>query len=124
MKRVLVVDNEPLLIGLLVGALEFVGFELVVCESGEEAVFHIGEVDAIITDFLMGLGMNGAGLAREAKHRNPGIPVLIITGTVDQVPRDHLADMIIEKPDILLPVFRWLSKIFPEEEIMFPWKPK
>ena len=40
----------------------------------------LGDVDLLFTDVLMPGGMDGLALAREARRRRPGLPVLLTTG--------------------------------------------
>lgn len=111
MKKVLIVDDSLGLRELLGLSLGDFGFKVIICESGGDAVPHIGEVDALITDFNMP-GMNGVELTRIAKLQKPNLPVLIMTaGKLDNIPKDHLADKVIEKPIQDKELKSWLETI-------------
>ena len=98
MKTVLVVDDQLGTRKIVKGILKDAGYEkIIVCESGEEALSHLGEADILITDYLMG-GVNGVELAIKAKRQNPKMLVIIMTGTSRLLPSNHHADSVLEKP--------------------------
>jgi len=97
-KTVLIVDNENGIRDLLGMSLAGAGYNPVLCEDGKHAILYISNADLIITDFSMPGGMNGAELTKIAKREKPGMPVIIMTGTPLEIPSDHLADQVIEKP--------------------------
>lgn len=110
MKTVLIVDDTRTMREFLKELIESLGFRTIVCDDGEEAVPHICEADVIITDFLMPK-MNGAELARIAKSQRPEMPVLMVTGTLlNEIPKDHQADKVIEKPFQNEELMLWLSR--------------
>jgi CheY-like chemotaxis protein len=85
LKRVLIVDDEPLILLVVAGFLqEHVG-ECVEAESGAEALncFQPGAFDLVITDRTMP-GMDGLELTREIKQRHPTQKVLLISGVQAQ----------------------------------------
>lgn len=92
------------------------GFEVVVAGNAPQGlkVFHsdAGEIDAVIADYDMP-GMNGAELAAELKRRNPGLPVIMVSGCqavleeaphfVDaSMPKGAPIDTIVEQVELLL----------------------
>lgn len=97
-KTILVADNERGIRHLLKDFLTFYGYDPITCEDGEHAVSHISSADILITDFNMPPGMNGAELAKIAKRQKPDMPVIIMTGDPRNIPADHLADQVVEKP--------------------------
>jgi two-component system chemotaxis response regulator CheY len=85
LERVLIVDDEPLILLVVAGFLaEHVG-ECVEAESGAEALnrFQPGAFDLVITDRTMP-GMDGLALTREIKQRHPTQKVLLISGVQAQ----------------------------------------
>jgi|SRR3989344_2188107 len=96
-KTILVVDDVASIRNLLEDFLIFTGYRPVIYEDGKQAVSHISSADMLITDFNMP-GMNGAELTKIAKRQKPGIPVIIMTGKPEDIPTDHLADAVVEKP--------------------------
>ena len=87
-KRILLVDDEPLLIKGLKFTLEKDGYETLTAFDGEEAleVFNNNQVDLVLLDVLMP-EMDGWEVlaARNADTRIRNIPILMISG---QDPRD------------------------------------
>ena len=107
-KRVLIVDDAVEIGKIISDILEGFDYKPVVCESAEEAIPHIREVDFLVTDFNMP-GMNGAELARIAKLQKPSIRVAIMSGNVDDIPNYHRADKIIPKPFSTEKILRFLE---------------
>ena len=96
-KTILVVDDEDGIRDLLGMSLAGTGYNPILCEDGKHAIPHIDSADILITDFSMP-GMNGVELAKIAKQQNPGMPVIIMTGTPGDIPANHPANEVIEKP--------------------------
>jgi DNA-binding response OmpR family regulator len=86
MKRVLVVDGEPVAAGALCDLLWMDGYSAVgLCESHEAVERLRNEVfDAIITDVELP-GGNGLEVVRTARESQPGMPVLVVTGLVSSL---------------------------------------
>lgn len=83
MKRILVVEGEPVAMGALCDLLAMDGYSVVgSCES-EEALQHLREepFDAIITDVELP-GGHGLDVVRTARQARPEAPVLVVTGQV------------------------------------------
>ena len=85
LRRILVVDDEPLILLIVAGFLQDLIAECVEAESGEEALRHFqpGAFDLVITDKTMP-GMDGLDLTREIKKRHPSQRVLMISGMQSQ----------------------------------------
>lgn len=86
MKRILVVDGEPVAMGALCDLLVMDGYATVgLCET-EEAVRRLrSEVfDAVITDVELP-GGHGLDVIRTARETRPGAPVLVVTGHVNSL---------------------------------------
>ncbi len=81
-RKVLVVDDEPLVRMGTADMLEEMGHEVVEASNGVEALCLLDEhpdIDAVVTDFTMPQ-LNGAQLARLVRERQDAVPVLLITG--------------------------------------------
>ena len=78
--RILLVDDDPSLMRLLVLRLEAEGFEVVTAASGTEALQRLRgrPVELMISDLRME-GMDGIELFEHVQHYYPGLPVIIIT---------------------------------------------
>jgi CheY-like chemotaxis protein len=57
-------------------------------------------IDLLLADFAMP-GMNGAELIRRAREARPGLPVLLVTGYVDDAHLGSLDVEILRKPILL-----------------------
>ncbi len=81
MKAILFVDDHEVLARLSCEILETQGYRAVCAYSAGEALekFEQQSFDILVTDFRMD-GMNGLELAHKIHTRNPGIPVIIVTG--------------------------------------------
>ncbi|MHC1763560.1 MAG: response regulator [Verrucomicrobiia bacterium] len=93
-KDVLVVDDESLVRELLDGLLRHCGLRAHLASNGTEALerFDKNRFDLVITDLHMP-GMSGAELAAAIKGRQPGTPVILITGdhrVSTKLPVDHV----------------------------------
>jgi len=97
-KKILVVDDEKSIREILKRFCQYFGYEPILCEHAGQAIHRIAEADLVITDFLMPPGMDGAQLAKIIKTEKNGTPVIILTGTPQEVPNDHPADILIGKP--------------------------
>jgi PAS domain S-box-containing protein len=85
-EHILIVDDEPAIVGLLQRILESRGFRVTAFTSSEEALSgfrdQADEFDAVITDQTMPR-MNGTELARAVHELRPDTPVVLTTGYVD-----------------------------------------
>ena len=82
-RTVLVVDDEPLVRGVLVEILDVLGHEAIAVESGEEAVEFLsareGPLTAAFVDVKM-RGMSGLACVVELRRIRPGLPCIVISG--------------------------------------------
>ena len=78
--RILVVDDEETIRGILLRVLGQEGYEVTVAESGEEALTIFGKdhYPLVLTDIRMA-GMSGMELLTEIRDRNPETQVIIMT---------------------------------------------
>ncbi len=78
--RILVVDDERSMREMLEIFLGREGYVVVSCASGSEALRHLAQdaFDLLITDINMP-GLSGFDLLREAREKDPALPVLMIT---------------------------------------------
>ncbi len=81
--RVLLVDDEPLVLDSTAALIEELGYEVVTATSGEAALALLEAASdpfrAVVTDFAMP-GMTGAALAGRIAALHPGLPVILATG--------------------------------------------
>ncbi len=81
MRAILFVDDHEVLARLSCEILQMHGYRAVSAYSAAEALkkFEQEDFDILVTDFRME-GMNGLELARAVHDRQPGVPVIIVTG--------------------------------------------
>jgi EAL domain-containing protein (putative c-di-GMP-specific phosphodiesterase class I) len=79
--RILIADDEPMLLRGLDRVLTRAGYEVVTANDGHQAAELLNqlEFDAIVSDISMP-GMNGIQLLRRARERDLDVPVLLVTG--------------------------------------------
>jgi two-component system cell cycle response regulator len=82
--RILIVDDERFFQELLRDVLTGAGHQTRIAASGDEALKLLAEehFDLIVTDVVMP-GLDGIGLVREAKKRDPDIEAVAVTGHGD-----------------------------------------
>ncbi len=105
-RRILVVDDEPLVCDAVKMMLNFDGHVVETATNGKEAlaIFDTAKFDLVITDFEMP-AMKGDELAAAIKTRSPSQPVVMITAYAEML---HAAgtplmgvDFLISKPFLL-----------------------
>ncbi|MBJ6986742.1 MULTISPECIES: response regulator [unclassified Devosia] len=89
LKRLLVVEDDALLLLFLIDDLAERGLEAVAASSARTGARRMAEnIDALITDIELGDGPNGLALARLASQYRPGLPIVIVSGGVTPKPED------------------------------------
>ena len=89
-KRVLVVDDNELLLNTLVRSLALAGFEVVAHGTFEQARQALASerFDAVVTDVRLG-DFNGLQLAVVSRTTNPDIRIIVFSGYDDPVLREE-----------------------------------
>lgn len=87
-RKILVVDDDPMLRRLLVDTLKSIGHEVVSAVDGIDAIELLRQhedffFDLLVTDVKMP-NMDGMALLRRIRRSYPGLPVLFITGIVSE----------------------------------------
>ena len=82
--RVLVVDDEKMLVHSLQRFLGLKGVEVVAAYSGEEALEKLSgtHIDIVITDIIMS-PMNGARLVQEVRTSYKDVIIIVMTGILN-----------------------------------------
>jgi len=95
-KKILFIDDEELLREAISELLEDMDFEVKVEQTGAEAVRTFaedpGEFDLVLTDLMM-LDMRGEEIAEKILSIRPSVPVVIMTGTPDNLPENKAEAM-------------------------------
>ncbi|MBB5913203.1 two-component system OmpR family response regulator [Nocardia transvalensis] len=108
--RVLVVDDEPMIVELLTVSLRYQGFEVASAANGAEGLDRARAFrpDALIVDVMMP-GMDGFGLLRRLRADGIDAPVLFLTA------RDEVEDKI---TGLTLGADDYVTKPFSLEEVV------
>jgi DNA-binding response OmpR family regulator len=105
-KTVLIVEDDADNGEMLAIFFEQEGFEIVVCESGDECLEHIGNRDfsAVILDYHLP-EKDGLEVCREIRGANEKVPIILFTADARKAVRDDAAeagaDAVLVKPDDL-----------------------
>jgi len=110
--RILVVDDEAPLHGILRELLEHCGADVHVTENGDEAVrmwSQACEADKpyqlVITDLALGAGLDGIGVARQIRAKSPAAKIVACTGSsadpIVDTPTEFGFDGCLAKPFLL-----------------------
>jgi CheY-like chemotaxis protein len=81
-KRILLVDDEPMVRETLAAALREAGYVVEVAVDGAAALDLLDEpvpVDVLVTDLSMP-GIDGLAVIRRAQRQRPGLPAVLLTG--------------------------------------------
>lgn len=98
--RILVVDDDPYLLDLLIETLTSIGYDAVGATNGNEALVELKKsvFGLVITDIKMP-EINGLELARIIKNDYPRLPVILITGVFSaDILEGSKADGLLTKP--------------------------
>jgi CheY-like chemotaxis protein len=81
-KRILVVDDDPVVCESLAMLLDDCGYAVAIANSGSEALPQIqsSRFDLVLTDYRMPV-MDGEQLAEQIKGLSPELPVILVTGS-------------------------------------------
>ena len=100
MARILLVDDEEPIRGLLKRGLEMDGHAVSTAADGGDGLERLGEAeggfDLLLTDIRMPV-MDGIALAHAAKREHPRLVILLMTGFADQRERaGDLQDVVVD----------------------------
>jgi two-component system response regulator AtoC len=110
LKRILVVDDEPMIVSLLSTILQDGGWEVTEANSGTDGIDRLerARFDVILTDLVLP-GESGIDLLRAAKEIHPDVEVILMTGFAT-------ADTAIEA--MRNGAFHYIMKPFKGEEVV------
>ncbi|PKN80901.1 MAG: hypothetical protein CVU48_00325 [Candidatus Cloacimonetes bacterium HGW-Cloacimonetes-1] len=85
--RILVVDDDDVIIKIITNILHKNGYTTESCHSGEEALELIKQsvFDLVLLDVQMGKGMDGYETCRLMQIADPDLPVILVTANQDDV---------------------------------------
>jgi CheY-like chemotaxis protein len=110
-RRILVVDDEPLVCESVAMLLNYEGHHVETAGSAEEALLKYSqtEFDVVITDFSMP-GMKGDELSRALKERAPSKPVIMLTAFPPSR-QPATIDLVLTKPFFLDTLREGLARV-------------
>lgn len=92
-RKVLLLDDEEHTLRAVQELLAREGFSVTACLSAEDALEVQSEPDMVVTDWHLGMGMDGADVARRLKARWPRIDVIVVTAYPTAPIRRKLRDI-------------------------------
>src|ERR1700735_3265456 len=100
-KTILCVDNNEQALSVRTFLLETRGYRIIAVNTAQEALEVLersvpGTLDLVLCDLLMPQ-MDGNELVRRAKQLHPGLPAMIVSGTVNAFDRALHADVFLPK---------------------------
>ena len=98
--KVLVVDDEPLVLCILTRILKNAGYQVYPANSSSEALgilVHTPSLDAVILDRAMP-EMDGEELAKTIRAGSPTVPIIMVSGNPDAITHLHQLDATLAKP--------------------------
>jgi two-component system response regulator CpxR len=100
-KTILCVDDNEQILSVRTFLLETRGYRVIAAHSSQEALTVLdqylpGTLDLILCDLVMPQ-MDGNELVRRAKQLHPGLPAMIVSGTVNAFDRAVHADVFLPK---------------------------
>ncbi|MDD5139997.1 MAG: response regulator [Verrucomicrobiales bacterium] len=122
-KKILVVDDEPMVCEAIGMLLKFDGHEVVAASHGQEALalFERDRFDLVITDYHMP-GMRGDELTLALKALLPGQPVIMITAYAEMLKTSAVplmgVDQLINKPFQLQELRDAIQKLLPVDQTL------
>jgi DNA-binding NtrC family response regulator len=104
-RRILLVDDERLVLSSMGRILTRMGYRVRTCASGGDAIDAFGAdpgaFDAVVTDSMM-REIRGVELARRVSAVRPGVPIVLVTGNRTSVDVQETAEAgihtVLEKP--------------------------
>ncbi len=100
-KTILCVDDNEQVLSVRTFLLETRGYRIIATRNAQEALEVLkqslpGTLDLVLCDLLMPQ-MDGNELVRRAKQLHPGLPAMIVSGTVNAFDRALYADVFLPK---------------------------
>jgi len=101
MARILVIDDEKEILGVVETFLVRKGLEVMTAQDGKRGLQALDEggtdIDLIVLDHKMPY-LDGAGVLEEMKKRGIRKPVILLTGSIGKDTRDLEVDELLLKP--------------------------
>lgn len=121
MLRILLIDDDAMLRGVLAKALGYAGHEVIQAEDGQQGLDLAGvtDIDLAITDLIMP-GKEGIETIVALKQAHPNLPVIAISGGLSnsklylEIAAKIGARKILAKPFTPSELLRCIEEVFPQ----------
>jgi CheY-like chemotaxis protein len=115
MKTILVAEDDPFIMKLVVGLLTRAGFEVLQAANGEEALALLDEhehLDLVITDNMMPF-VDGVTLCREIREhdRHAAVPIMMMSAGRKPEGAQGVFDEYVEKPFAMKPFLDTVARL-------------
>ncbi|MBL8771331.1 MAG: response regulator [Phenylobacterium sp.] len=118
-RRLMVVDDDAGVRGVLVDELRLLGFQVTEAASGAEALAMLERdaPDLMIVDFLMP-GLTGADVAVRARELRPGQRIMFVSGHMDNAALDAAAQgaVVLRKPFVVAELAETVGRALDDAE--------
>jgi len=117
-RRVLVVEDDPVVASTVAAALEDTGCRVVRVPTADDALPLLAggaQIDLLFSDVIMPGRLSGVDLVREARRLRPGLPVLLTTGYSERTVAAVADVQVLAKPYRLDDLTAAIAKALPEE---------
>lgn len=117
-KRILVIEDDPEVLSMLMDYLDYLGYEITGAEDGLQGLkfLRTGPFDIVITDLSMPY-VSGIGIISVLKKDYPSIPVIAITGFgryAEELAQEKKADYVLGKPFEVSDLQVAISRLLPQ----------
>ena len=91
--HILIVDDDPVLLGITANVIEHLGYQVTTAEGCNEAIAKIKEhpdkFDAVMTDYALPI-MNGIEMSKKIKELSDDINIILYSGRIDLIDKKQL----------------------------------
>jgi CheY-like chemotaxis protein len=114
--KVLVVEDNPEVLGVSVSMLEQLGYDVHAASdaTGALAAIEKENFDIVISDIVMPGSMDGTALANAIRARKPDLPVLLMTGYSPGLAQTEAEFAILRKPFQVSDLGRTITRLIAE----------
>ena len=118
--RILVIDDEELVLNATVRVLSRMGYEIVSFTEPDQALLEFeespGAYDAVVTDFRMP-GMNGLELSERLMALRHDVPILLTSAFTNEIDKSRVEEIgierVLQKPVSAEELGLWLAEVIP-----------
>ena len=115
---VLLVEDNPEVAEVTTALLEQLGYKVETRGNAQKGIEALGRrsFDLLVSDIVMAGEIDGLGLARDARQRDPQLPIVLVTGYADTALLAGAEFCVLRKPYRLADLSRMIAKAMGEIE--------